>query len=102
MLSWMYGNTMMDIIRFHEFREKLKVAPIYAKMSENRLRWFRHVQRKTFDNLVRRIESIIVEDKRSRPRKTWREQIKNNLHGLNLFENLTKDKSNVHILEQFD
>ena len=28
---------------FYEFREKLGVAPLSAKMRENRLRWFGHV-----------------------------------------------------------
>ena len=69
----MCGNTMMDRIRNQEFREKLGVAPLSAKMRENRLRWFGHVQRKTHDAPVRRIECIIVEGKRSRgrPRRTW-------------------------------
>ena len=75
MLRWMCGNTMMDRIRNREFREKLGVAPLSAKMRENRLRWFGHVQRKTHDAQVKRIECIIVEGKRSRgrPRRTWEE-----------------------------
>ena len=32
MLRWMYGNTMMDWIRNQEFREKLRIAPLSAKM----------------------------------------------------------------------
>ena len=40
MLRWMCGNTMMDRIRKEELREKLGVAPLTAKMWENRLRWF--------------------------------------------------------------
>ena len=66
MLRWMCGKTMLDRIRNQEFRETLRVAPISAKMRENRLRWFGHVQRKTHDAPVRRIECIIVEGKRSR------------------------------------
>ena len=44
----------------------------------NRLRWFGYVQMKTFDAPVRRVESIIVDDKRSqgRPKRTWNEQIR--------------------------
>ena len=85
MLGWMCGHTLMDRIRNKEFREKLGAAPISAKRHENRLRWFKHVQRKTFDAPVRRIESIIVEDKRSRGRlrRTRDEQIKVDLHELN-------------------
>ena len=63
----------MDRIRNREFREKLGVAPFSTKMRENRLRWFGHVQRKTFDAPVRKIESIIVKGKKSRerPRRSW-------------------------------
>ena len=61
----MCGYTLMDRIRNQEFKDKLGEAPISRKMHENRLRWFGHMQRKTFDAPVRRIESIIVEGKRS-------------------------------------
>ena len=64
MLRWMCDNTLRDIIRNRDFIEQLGVAPISANIRENRLRWFGHVQRKTFDAPVRRIESIIVEGKR--------------------------------------
>ena len=76
MLRWMCGHTMIDRIRNQEFREKFDVAPISAKTLENRLKWFGHVQRKTYDALVRNIESIIVEGKKSRgrPRRTWEER----------------------------
>ena len=81
MLRWMCGNTIMNRIKNKEFREKLGVAPLFEKMRENRLRWFEHVQRKTLDSPVRRIESIIVEGKRNRGKrkKTWVEKIKNDL-----------------------
>ena len=72
MLRLMYGDIMMDRISNQEFKEKLGVALLSAKMRENRLRWFRHVQRKTHDVPVRRIQCIIMESKKSRgrPRKT--------------------------------
>ena len=68
MLRWMCDNTMMDKIKNHEFREKLGVALLLAKMRENRFRWLRHVQKKTIDYLERKIVSIIMEGKRSRIR----------------------------------
>ena len=63
----------MDRIRNQEFRDRLRVAPLSGKMREHRLRWFGHVQRKTFDALVRSVESIIVAGKKSRgrPKRTW-------------------------------
>ena len=84
MLRWMCGNTMMDMIKTQKFRDKQGVGTSSAMMRENRLRWFGQMQRKTFDALMQRIESIIVEGKRSqgRPRRMWEEQIKNNLYDL--------------------
>ncbi|XP_057532812.1 uncharacterized protein LOC130810692 [Amaranthus tricolor] len=95
MLRWMCGHTLMDRIRNQEFRDKLGVAPISGKMQENRLRRFGHVQRKTFDAPVRRVESIIVKGKRSRgrPKRTWDEQIRVDLQELNLSVDLTRDRS---------
>ena len=93
-LRWMCGHTLMDRIRNKGFRDKLGIAPISGKMRENWLRWFGHVQRKTFAAHVRRVKSIIVEGKRSRKRsrRTWDEQIKVDLHELNLSEGLTRDR----------
>ena len=97
--------TMMDRIRNQEFREKLGVAPFFAKMRENRLRWFGHVQRKTHDAPIRRIKCIIVEGNRSRGRlrRTWEEHIKSDLHELHLSKDLTRDRSSwrrlIHVLE---
>ena len=95
MLRWMCGHSLMHQIRNHDFRERLGVAPISAKMHENRLRWFGHVHRNTFDTPVRRIESIIVEGKRSRgrPRRTWDKQIKVDSRELHFSEDLTRDRS---------
>ena len=71
------------------------LAPISRKIRENKLRWFDHVQRKTFDAIIRKVESIIVEGKRSRgrPRKTWDEQLKVDLHELSLSAYLTRDRN---------
>ena len=57
MLRWKCFHTMMDRIRNQEFREKLEVAPLSAKMHKNRLKWFGHVKGKTYDAPVRRSES---------------------------------------------
>ena len=77
------------------FREKLGGALIFAKMRENRWRWYGHVQRKIFNAPMRRIESIIVEGKRSRRRfkRTWEKQIKNDFHDLHLSEDPTRNMS---------
>ena len=96
----------MEKIKNQEFREKPGVAPLSTKMRGNRLRWFGHVQRKPIEAPVRRIETIIMEGKRSRgrPMKTWVEQIKDDLSKLHLSEDLTRDMNSwrrqIHILDQ--
>ena len=94
MLRWMCGYTMMDKIRNQEFKEKLGVAPLSAKIRKNKLRWFWHVQKKIHDAPVKRIECIIVEGKKSqgRSRRTWEEQIKSDLHEFHLSKDLTRDR----------
>ena len=64
----MHGKTMLNKMKNQEFREKLGVAPLSAKMRENKLKWFEHVQRKPIEAPVGRIETIIVEGKKSRER----------------------------------
>ena len=85
------------------FRDELGVTPISGKICENRLRWFGHVQRKTLAAHVRRVESIIVEGKRSRgrPRRTWDEQIKVDLRMLNLSESLIRDRVVRGVISMF-
>ena len=74
-------------------------------MRENMLRRFGHVQRKTHDAPVRRINCIIVKGKRSRgrPRRIWEKQIKSDIHELHLSKDLTKDRGSwrrlIHILD---
>jgi len=45
MLRLMCGHTRKDKIQNGVVREKISVAPIEEKMTENWLRWFGHVQR---------------------------------------------------------
>nr|GEW52010.1 hypothetical protein [Tanacetum cinerariifolium] len=47
MLRWTYGITMVDMIPNGVFRAELDVDYIINKMREGRLRWFRHVKRRT-------------------------------------------------------
>ena len=53
MLRWICDNTIMDIIKNKEFREKLDVAPLSRKCVKIGLeRGFGYVQRKTLDSPV--------------------------------------------------
>jgi hypothetical protein len=82
MFPRMCGKTKEDGILNGNIRERVGVAPIVGKMVETRLRWFRHVERRTVDFVVRRVDQMqdsqITRDRR-RYRKTIRETIKKDL-----------------------
>ncbi|KAF8666011.1 hypothetical protein HU200_053900 [Digitaria exilis] len=46
MLRWSCGYTRRDRVRNEDIREKVRVAPIEEKLTQHRLRWFGHVQRR--------------------------------------------------------
>ena len=48
----MSGKTRQDRIRNDIIRERVGVAPIAAKLVENRLRLFRHAERRPIDTVV--------------------------------------------------
>ncbi|KAH0469003.1 hypothetical protein IEQ34_002235 [Dendrobium chrysotoxum] len=91
MLRWMSGFTLRDRIRNEYIREKIGVAPVEDKIRESRLRWFGHIKRRPFDDPVRKVEVldlIHVKKDRGRPKKTWLENIRNDISLLDLNENL--------------
>ncbi|XP_070025044.1 uncharacterized protein [Nicotiana sylvestris] len=95
MLRWMCGHTRMDKIRNDDIQEKVHVAPIDDKMGEARLRWFGHVQRRSLDVPVRRCEQLVVEGTRrgrGRPKKYWREVIRQDMARLQISEGMTLDR----------
>nr|XP_033512780.1 uncharacterized protein LOC108945535 [Nicotiana tomentosiformis] len=60
MLRWMCGHTRLDKIWNEDIRVKVGVAPMEDKMREVRLRWFRHVRRRSLDAPVRRCERLAL------------------------------------------
>ena len=58
-LRWMCDYTRKDRIRNEVIREKIGVAPIEEKMTENWLRWFGHVQRRPQEAPIRRVDCMI-------------------------------------------
>jgi hypothetical protein len=69
-------KTRQDRIRNDNIRESIGITPIVEKMVETRLRWFRHVERRLVDSVVRRVdqmESSQITRGRGRPGKIIRE-----------------------------
>ena len=97
MLRWMCEHTRLDKINNECIRKIVGITPIEEKLRETYLRWFGHVPRRLLDVHVRHVENkeslnqIRRGRGRGRPKKTWKETIKNDMNYLNLNENMCFD-----------
>ncbi|KAJ1691826.1 hypothetical protein LUZ63_015981 [Rhynchospora breviuscula] len=53
MLRWICGHTRRDRIKNYDIRDMVGVAPIEEKLTQHRLRWFGHIQRRPSEAPVR-------------------------------------------------
>ena len=53
MLWWFCGHTRRDRVQNEVIRERVGVAPIEEKLTQYRLRWFGHIQRRPPEAPVR-------------------------------------------------
>ncbi|VFQ73049.1 unnamed protein product [Cuscuta campestris] len=96
MLRWMCGKTRLDKISNEVIRRQVSMAPVEDKLREARLRWFGHVRRRDVDAPVRRCERITViggSRGRGRPRRNWKEVIRQDLGLLTLTEDMALDRN---------
>ncbi|XP_026419698.1 uncharacterized protein LOC113315650 [Papaver somniferum] len=96
MLRWACGHIRRDKIRNGCVYMKLWVAPVKDILSQHRLRWFGHLQRRPPDAPVRlgRITGAEGRMKRpGRPKLTWDELIKWDLSDRGLERELALDRS---------
>ena len=96
MLRWFCGHTRRDRVRNEVIRDRIGVAPIEEKLTQHRLRWFGHVQRRPPDALVcngvlERVDNI--KRGRGRPKLTWDESVKRDLKDWNISKEIALDKS---------
>ena len=82
MLRWFCGHTRRDRVQNEVIRDRVGVAPIEEKLTQHRLRWFGHVQRRPPEAPVRngvleRVDN--VKRGRGRPKLTWDESVKRDL-----------------------
>ena len=96
MLRWMCGYTRLDRMKNDYIRTDIGVAPIEAKMVENRLRWFGHVERRPLEAPVRRVDGMTfspLKRGRGRPQRTLKELIRQDLRLNNISERLVFDRA---------
>ncbi|KAG2574430.1 hypothetical protein PVAP13_7KG327680 [Panicum virgatum] len=96
MLRWFCGHTRRDRVRNEVIRDRVGVAPIEEKLTQHRLRWFGHVQRRPPDAPVRNgvLEQVDnVKRGRGRPKLTWDESVKRDLKDWNISKEIAFDRS---------
>ncbi|CAG5013738.1 unnamed protein product [Parnassius apollo] len=93
MLRWSGGVSRTDKIRNDYIRGSFKVAMVYEKLRENRLRWYGHVMRRDDDHMTKRVMNIEEGKKgRRRPPITWLQTIRNDLKSINISERTTYNR----------
>ena len=95
MLRWMCGVTRLDRIKNDYIRDTVKVAEVTKKMQERRLQWYGHVMRREEESVLRRVMNMEVpgKRKRGRPRKRWKDTIKEDMLEKNVQVDDTQDRS---------
>ncbi|XP_047988405.1 uncharacterized protein LOC125228012 [Leguminivora glycinivorella] len=94
MLRWSAGVTMMDKIKNVYIRGSFKVAPITEKLTEKRLRWYGHVQRRP-ENYMVKVALEIPTRKRGPGRRppTWLTTVQRDLKDHNIDADLALNRA---------
>ena len=94
MLRGILGVSRRDHMRNEEIRRILHVSPIDEVLRSGRLRWFGHVQRRDANNATRRVMELAIPGTRRRgcPKKTWHQQIKDDVTGLSVTQDVALDR----------
>ena len=94
MLRGILGVSRRDHIRNEEIRRILHLSPIDEVMRSGRLRWFGHVQRRDATNVTRRVMEVAIPGtrRRGRPKKTRHQQMKEDMAGVGVTQDVTLDR----------
>ena len=71
-MRWMSRHIRKDKLQNDCIGEKVGVEPIEKMMTETRLRWFGHVQRRPLGAPIRKVDQIIFSSMRKGRRKSKR------------------------------
>ena len=94
MLRGILGVSRRDHMRNEEIRRILHLSPIDEVMRSGRLRWFGHVQRRDATNVTRRVMELAIPGtrRRGRPKKTWHQQMKEDMAGVGVTQDVALDR----------
>jgi len=77
MVRWMCGIKLKDRFPSKELRERLGIDDIALVLQQNRLHWYGHVLHKEDDDWTKCMKYEVEGPKpRGRPKRTWREVVK--------------------------
>ena len=95
MLRWMTGVSLSERKSNECVRSMLAIDDIGEVMWQNRLRWFGHVERRDELCWIKRIETLQVDGDgmKDRPRKRWREVLKEDMREKGLCREDAWDRS---------
>lgn len=96
MLRGILGVSRREHIRNEEIRRRLNVTPIDIILRSGRLRWFGHVYRRDDSSEIKKALEMRLPGRRrrGRPRKRWREQIREDMKGVGTNEAAAADRAN--------
>ena len=80
-VRWARGMTRLDHVRNVDIWKEAHMYPMAEFLTEKRLRWFGHVQRRDTDDATRKILQMEVDGKRNRgrPKLRWRDLVKDDM-----------------------
>ena len=67
---------------------------ISDNLTHDKTRWFGHVQRRDATNVTRRVMELAIPGtrRRGRPKKTWHQQMKEDMAGVGVTEDVALDR----------
>ena len=100
MLRWMTGVSLSERKSNEYVRSMLAIDDIAEVMQRNRLRWFGHVERRDELCWIKRIGTLQVDGDgvKGRPRKRWREVLKEDMREKGLCNEDAWDRSRWRML----
>ena len=88
------AKSCFSLKKLANIRDRVGVAPIEEKLTQHRLRWFGHVQRRPPEApCVVGFLSDNVKRGRGRPKLTWDESVKRDLKNWNISKEIALDRS---------
>ena len=96
MLRGIRGVSRREHMRNEDIRRILHITPIdEVIMRSGRLRWFGHIQRRDADNVTRRVMELAIPGtrRRERPKKTWHQQIKDDMTAVGVTQDMALDRN---------